>query len=294
MADRKTLHESRYWHILLHYKPTFQGVESLIDDPDFFLAPQGKTRPREELHATLAAFFDKRSEDNPRCRFVARYDWLAKELGIDESRLPAVSCEEFETTRAKVEPRSAALVFPSTHNNSPASMFGHTLISIRGPYESRLLAWAINYSAFTRTTNGLTYAIKGIFGLYPGYYSVLPYAEKLRTYADMERRDVWEYELNLSPEEVRRLFLHTWELREIHSDYYFFDENCAYNLLFLLEAARPSLNLTDQCRPWVIPIDTVRIVKDAGLTQQAVYRPSKATRIAHIASHMDREEERLT
>jgi hypothetical protein len=294
-ARERKLHEHRYWEILLHYKPSFRGLYSLIDDPRFFLAEDGKINPQSELAATLEAFFQSSTleDEHPRCRFVARYAWLKEELGIDESRLPPLSCEEFHRILDKVQPRSAVLIFPTTHNNSPASMFGHTLIIIEGPYKSRLLSYAVNYTAVTGDTSGIAFAVKGIFGLYPGYFSIRPYYEKLREYSDLKRRDVWEYELNLTEEEVTRMFLHIWELREIYSDYYFFGENCSYDLLFLLEAARPSLRLTDQTRPWVIPIDTVRIARDDGLVTKATYRPSKSTRISHIASRMNLNEEKL-
>ena len=185
-----------------------------------------------------------------------------------------------------MQPRSAVLIFPGSYLNSPASLFGHTLLGIEGPYHSKLLAYAVNYSALTDESNGIAFALKGIFGLYPGYYSLLPYYEKTKEYGDLERRDIWEYALNLSPEETARMAPHIWELRGIYSDYYFFDENCSYNLLFLLEAARPSLRLAEQTRPWVIPVDTVRLVQESGLVRKMHYRPSKATRIGRLAGPM--------
>ena len=296
-AQEIQLHRERTWQILLHYKPARGGgVESLIDDPRFFLAENGKRDPSAELAATLAALFrhPAEGEEDPRCRFVARADWLRERLDIDDLRLAPAACAEFEQALAKVDPRSATLIFPGNHNNSPASMFGHTLINIDGPFQSRLLSYAVNYSAHTDESNGFAYAVKGIFGLYKGYYSILPYYVKVREYNDLERRDVWEYKLTLTPAEVGRMFRHIWELRDIYSDYFFFDENCSYNLLFLLEAARPSLQLTDNCRPWVIPIDTVRLIRESGLIEAAAYRPSKATRIAHIVARMEPAEERLT
>jgi hypothetical protein len=289
-AEEQRLHEQRDWHILLHYQTgLFRGVHSLIDDPGFFLAADGKHNPEAELTATIRSFFKEspaEGELHPLCRFVARFSWLQQELAIDEAQLPAVSCTEFKEAFAKVQPQAAVLIFPGSHLNSPASMFGHTLINIEGPYTSKLLSYAVNYSAQTSETNGLTYALKGIFGRYRGYFSILPYYAKVREYNDLDRRDIWEYELNFDPAEVARMFLHIWELRDVYSDYFFFDENCSYNLLFLLEAARPSLNLTGQSRPWVIPIDTVRIIEKAGLIATSTYRPSKATRIEHIASRM--------
>lgn len=290
------LHADRYWHTLLHYRTTFRGETSLIDDPDFFLSATGKHDPESELEATLRAFFAQ-SEPDARlvqCRFPARFEWLSEKLGLDTQSMPIPACAELMHAYTEVDPRSATLIFPGTNNNSPASMFGHTLINIEGPYKSKLLSYAVNYSAFTNETNGFAFAVKGIFGLYPGYFSILPYYQKLREYADLERRDVWEYQLNLNGAETRRMFLHIWELREIYSDYFFFDENCAYQLLFLLEAARPSLHLTDRCRPWVIPIDTVRIIREAGVIESSNYRPSKATRIVRIAAQMSVSEQKIT
>ncbi len=294
-AEVQGLAESRYWQILLHYKANLLGeTVSLIDDPGFFLADQGQTIPAAELEATLIGLWQEQGTEKPeehvRCQFPARSQWLIDTLVIDPAILPPVVCQELDEALEHVQPNSAMLIFPGNHNNSPASMFGHTLISIEGPYRSRLLAYAINYAAHTDETNGFAYAVKGIFGFYPGYYSLLPYYVKVREYNDLERRDVWEYELNLSPEETRRMTLHIWELRDISSEYYFFDENCSYNLLFLLEAGRPSLNLTDPCRPWVIPIDTVRTVEAAGLVRRVAYRPSKATRLQTLAKQMDRHE----
>jgi len=292
------LSTSRTWEVLLHYKPNLFGKPvSLIDDPAFFLAASGKTDPDAELSATLEGLLAPVPEDNPqqhlRCRFPARSEWLIAQLGLTEPLLPSPRCTDLDKAMESISPQSAVLIFPGNHNNSPASMFGHTLISIEGPYESRLLSFAVNYAAHTDETNGVLFALKGVFGLYPGYYSLLPYYVKVREYNDLERRDVWEYELNLEPEEVRRMTLHAWELQNMASAYFFFDENCSYDLLFLLEVARPSINLTDQCRPWVIPIDTVRIVRGAGLVDKVVYRPSKATRIATLAKRMESDETEL-
>lgn len=90
-AEAMQLHRDRYWQILLHYKPTSGGgVESLIDDPRFFLAAGGKHDPAAELAATLAAMFGSsgEGEEDPRCRFVARTAWLRDRLAIDGARLP--------------------------------------------------------------------------------------------------------------------------------------------------------------------------------------------------------------
>jgi len=287
-AHQKRLHEDPYWRILLHYQNKLFGVQSLIDDPQFFLSIEGKENPMAELDATLRAFFqdDTISAGSSICRFIARYTWLKEKLSIDESKLPAGECSEFNKTMELIKPRSATLIFPAAYMNNPASMFGHTLINIETPSQSKLLSHAVNYSAYTQENNGVVFAVKGIGGFYKGYFSILPYYEKVQEYNDISHRDIWEYRLNLTEDEVRNMVMHIWELQKIYSYYYFFGENCSYNLLFLLDAARPSLRMVDRFKWWVIPIDTVKALYRSGLVESVHYRPAQATKIRYMSSIM--------
>jgi hypothetical protein len=292
-VDAKQLPADRYWEILLHYKPGGNGLKSLVDDPRFFLSPDGKRDQRAELNATIMGFFelDNNDQDHPRCRFPARYEWLKEKLDIDETRIPPVFCGKLDEALEAVAPKSAVLVFPAAHAGGPASMFGHTLLRVDSGFSSGLISHAITYAATATDTNGLLYAFKGVAGFYHGNYSILPYYEKVKEYNDMEHRDIWEYYLNLTENETRRMVLHMWELKDIYSDYYFFDENCSYNILFLLEAARPAVKLTDIniTKPWIIPSDTIRDIEKSGLIQKVKYRPSIGTRIRFMASLMDKK-----
>ena len=285
-ADAK-LSQERYWSILLHYKPSRSGLRSLIDDPNFFLSPAGKDNSRAELEATISAFFNStaKGDEHPVCRFPARFAWLKERLDLTDTDFPATDCKEFNNKRVAIQPKALVLVFPSAYMNNPSSMFGHTMLRIDSDYQSRLLSQVVNYGADI-DDSGILYPFKGIFGFYQGYFKIYPYYERIKEYADIEQRDLWEYQLNLSESEVQKMFLHLWELKDIYSYYYFFDENCSYNLLFLLEAARPSLGLTDGSL-WVIPVDTLRMVKNSGITKGVTFRPAMSTRIRHIASFLD-------
>ncbi len=294
-AESLELAEERTWQVLLRYRPLGSRRVSLVDDPDYFLAEKGKTDPRAELAAAIAALFEpaEKGDEHFACRFPARTEWLVDALGVEKERLPQPVCARLEEALKSVKPRSAVLVFPAAHNNGPASMFGHTLLRVGTSYQNELLSYAINYAAHSTDTNGLLYAFKGLFGLYDGYFTFLPYYEKLNEYNDLEHRDVWEYHLDLEPEEVRKLILHTWELQGIASDYFFFDENCSFMLLFLIEAARPELRLAEvywnRTSFWVIPADTIATVRKAGLISAVGYRPALATRIRHRASLLSPE-----
>lgn len=302
-ARQGKLAQRAEWLNLLHYKPYsyWLGSRSLADDPEFFNAVDGKTNAAAELEATLAAFFSTAVEtdktQNPQCRFIARYQWLERELQFDPARLPPQPCKRFDQWRASLNPHEITLVFPAAYLNNPASMYGHTLLRIDAKDQdekTRLLAYAISYAAGTNETSGLVFAVRGLFGGYPGVFSITPYYLKVREYSDIENRDVWEYQLTLTPEEIDRLLMHVWELGPTRFDYYFFDENCAYHLLSLLEVARPGLQLTDRFRWWAIPSDTVRAVTDqAGLLKRVVYRPASVTIMQQRLASMPAEERAL-
>ncbi len=288
LADERQLHSERYWQLLLHVS----NGSSEIDDPEFFLSPSGKRDFKSELHATLDALYAERYFDDnaTACRFPARTAWLRERL--DLQGLPDVTCNEYDTLVRKINPRSVTLVFADAHINSPASMFGHTFLRIDSAYESKLLSHAINYAANADQSkeNGVVFAIKGLFGGYPGIYSLLPYYEKLSEYKSTEQRDIWEYELNLSEEEVRRMVAHIWELHVTYSWYYFFDENCSYHMLWLLEVARPSVHLREYFWYQVIPPETVMAVEAEGMIAKKRFRPSKrAMLLAYEAALTPRE-----
>ncbi len=297
------LHQRREWQRLLHYTPNLvrPGVQSLADARRFFLAPDGKTNPQSELEATLASFFSDVQEtqdiQNPQCAFIARYSWLDSQLAFEPGRMLRQTCQRFREWREALNPQGVTLVFPAAYINSPASMYGHTLLRIDAndqDEKTRLLAYAINYAAKTDETGGVLFSINALIGVYPGVFSIMPYYLKVREYNDLENRDIWEYELNLTPGEIDRLLMHAWELGPIYFDYYFFDENCSYYLLELLEAARPDLDLTRAFRWWAIPSDTVReVVRQEGLLKRVVYRPSNATIIRHRLGPMNKEERTL-
>lgn len=296
-ASARSLHLDPQWQALLHYKARagLFGLRSLADDSRFFNAPDGKTNPQAELAATLAAFFSTDAEtaeqQNPQCRFMARYQWLKATLSFDANRLPEQPCARFHAWREKLDPERITLVFASAYLNNPSSAYGHTLLRVDRVGQAdntSLLAYAISYAARADDTNALLFGLKGLFGGYNGTYAMSPYYQKVAEYNDFENRDLWEYELALTPAEIERILAHVWELGPINFDYFFFDENCAYQLLLLLDVARPSLALADEFPLWAIPADTIRAVAQIpGLVRRTVFRPSRSTVLKTRIAGMD-------
>ena len=171
-------------------------------------------------------------------------------------------------------------------------MFGHTFLRINSSYNSKLLSYAINYAANAdkKTENGVLFAIKGLFGGYYGKYNMLPYYEKLKQYRDTEQRDIWEYNLNLTKNEVIQMVRHIWELKDTYSNYYFFDENCSYNMLWLLEIARPTITLREKFLYQVSPPETIFEIVNANLVKSRDFRPSKRKVLTEYEKYLDEED----
>lgn len=282
------LHETAAWRALLHYVPRDPGVLSEVDSPDFFLADNGATDAAAELRATLQAFHEPAGtrigprDEHPQCRFVGRFHWLAQELDFDDERLPDPTCSQFEAWRKQINPHSMALVFPAAYLNNPASMFGHTLLRIDPPNTEEageLNAYAINFAAQTDENNGALFAIKGLTGLYPGGYSLRKYYEMVNDYVEVENRSMWSYPLDFEPHEIERMLRHLWEMEGVSFRYYFLSENCSYQLLRLLEAARPGLDLSSGFFYPVEPTATVKRLVEQGLTDAPEFRPSLVQRV---------------
>ncbi|MDY7535530.1 DUF4105 domain-containing protein [Pseudomonas sp. Bout1] len=286
-----------FWLSLGHYESgKFEGWRSYVSDKKFFLAPDGAHHPDQELKATVEALYAPASlgEKHTQCVYPARTRWLKDQLHLTD--LPALECKEFKQWFKDVAPHSAVMIFPAAYLNSPSSMFGHTLLRIdQADVQSNntaLLSYAINFGAYIEgSDNSILYAWKGLMGGYPGLFALVPYQEKLSEYRSLENRDLWEYRLNLTQVETERMVEHVWELKQIQFDYFFFDENCSYRLLELLQVARPSLRLTEQFPLTAIPTDTVKAVKEAGLVEKIDYRPSRERELLERAKPLDSDEQ---
>jgi hypothetical protein len=286
------------WLRLGHYRGRPGRYQSQADGLAFFLAAEGKTDPQAELLATIRAFFTPvtpamlgaRSalERHPLCRFPARLIWLSKRLPLPA--LPQPDCPELFDFVKRIDARSAVLVFSSYYLNNPSSAFGHTFLRLQRASGggSDLLDYGVDFSADVDTGNAVVYAFKGLTGLFPGTFKRMPYYYKVREYNDYESRDLWEYELNLSPEALTTLVMHVWELGFTYFDYYYITENCSYHILGLLEAANPELKLIDRLPSLVIPADTVKaLFSNADLVRRVEFRPSIRTQFRSRVQRLD-------
>ncbi len=268
-----------HWLTLCHYKKNSQGYTSEINDSNFFLAEDGRTSPENEFLASYNAFFIHK-DLSAISKYPARYRWLADKLNF-----PAVPEEKrnkryAQYYKAVKDINSGYYIFATDYVNQPESIYGHTLVRLDSDSGSILLGRTINYAAITDDTNYVEYILKGVGGGFSGQYTVDPYYKKVSEYNYTQSRDLYEYKLLLSRKQLLLLADHLYELDTVKSPYYFFSSNCSYNILYLIDAACEETSLVSECKPWVVPYDTIRILERNNIIDEGSYRPSIGSRLS--------------
>ena len=277
------------WLKIVHYQPKlFGGYEGTVGSESFYLSPCGKTNPAKELEATIALF--QSNDDKTKCLFPARYS-LLKNKGIIDYEFP--NCSEYEGFKKDLQPSGITFLFTDAYMNNSSSLFGHTLLRVDTARKgTQLLAHGINYGAYTRGyEDSFLYAIYGLIGAYPGGFTTKPYYDIINTYNNLENRDIWEYGLNLTQDELDFFIAHIWELGQTLTPYYFFTQNCSYMLMEALDAVKPELNLAQEFKVQTIPLDTIKAINNKeGLIKTVNYRPSRERKIRHRIKQMNKNQ----
>ncbi len=293
--DFKALSQEAKWHRLLHYKKRYiTGYKSEADGKEFFLSENGKYDPEAEIKKSFELFSstDKPTNEHAICRFPLRFRWLNQRLG-NPWKADISGCNTYISFFQKLAAKRASIIFSSYYLSNPNSAFGHTLLRLsryEDSNETELLDYGINFAAEARAVNPLVYMVKGLFGGYPGRFSAIPYYYKIREYTNSEFRDLWSYELNLTIPQVFELVDHIWELGQTYFDYFYFDENCAYHLMALLEVVHPDKDLTSRFRFYAIPADTIRKLRIEGLISEGKRRESTYTRLMKLSAGLPASE----
>lgn len=268
------------WHKLLHIQPNGRGA---VKSASFWLAHNGRDNPAAELRATIDAFNVAPIPDtyHAQCRFPARYAWLKRHSPT--RKMPVVVCPAVERFIQQSLPGDITLVLASGFMSSPGSLFGHTFLRIDpARKQAKLLNKTINFEAQTRGSRGVSYKIKGLFGGFNGRFSLLPFDKQVNRHSRKQLRDLWEWPLQLSNDEKRLLLLHFFEVQGVDFGYVFTLENCVTQLLALIEASKPELNLIEESGYTVMPMQTVQLLHaKTQLLGSPAFRPALDKRLRY-------------
>ncbi len=299
-AATQNLAQDTTWRRLLYFFDDQKNLigkkkdTSMVDEADFFLSEHGRQDSNAELDALLVALANEIATTNNRtvkkntannsvlCRFPARVQWLTDTLNIDKTALQ-VDCPELNEWMQKIAPEQLSIMFAQEYLDNPLSAFAHTLLridskaSVADPSQIHH-AVALNYTVGGNPKdNFVVYAIKSMTGGYDNLIEIDPYPARLAKYLQEDERDAWTYQLDLTPAEVQQIMLHVWETKDLKLPYYFTTDNCASEILRLIDVVRPQQHLLSQLPYAVIPSDVVQLLDDEGLLASTNYTPADST-----------------
>jgi len=273
----KSLSEDPQWKALLHFKKnTF-----FITDHAFLISKSIDLE--KELSYNIKQLH---TDPNYFCRFPARAIWIKEKLHLDSISLDVNLCPKLKEFFNRAPAQKMSLVFASENLSSPSSMMGHTFLKISGKNNlNDTLEHAITYFTVLDTINPTSLIYRSLFEGMEGKFALLPYKTQLSKYRNEENRNVWEYNLNLSKNEQRLIYLHLWELKDKPSTYYFTKYNCATLTHFLLALKEPKL--LDHDDLWITPSDVVKAVMKHDLATSKNLIPSSkwAVNLLKTKSH---------
>ena len=282
------------WSELGYYET--DGISQILND-NFFVHPNGRTDPQAEYAAFVKAmdqFIAQGTGQETLCRFPARLSLIIPHLDwFSDADRP--NCPDYQATLKPEQVSSISLLFANGYFDNPGSYYGHILL--RFDYDDSVqnqstLDASLNYGAnITDSISSPLYLINGLFGGYEGAYKRNNSFIHTHNYTNGELRDVWEYQLNLTPEQQRNIFETSWELAQARFSYYFFSDNCAHRMLDLLERALGE-TIDDGHRFWLMPFQVVQYAQQhtlhaAPLITAEQYHPSLRTRLLQRLKTLD-------
>lgn len=298
-AQADNLAQHTTWRRLLYFIDDKKGLlakdtnKSLIDSKAFYLAANGQQDSAAELDATLIALAHElttptvnnnlvAADDSVLCRFPARVQWLTNHLKIDDIDLQ-IDCPKLDAWMTELAPQQLSVMFAAEYLDNPISAFGHTLLRIDSPASSKDFTQIHHAYALNDTVDGdssdnfLLYAIKSASGGYDNRIEIDPYPKKLAEYLQDDERDTWTYQLALMPAEVQQIMLHVWETKELKIPYYFATDNCASEILRLIDVVRPNQHLLSKLPYAVVPSDVINLLEKENLLASSHYTPADSS-----------------
>ncbi|CAA6809360.1 MAG: Unknown protein [uncultured Sulfurovum sp.] len=279
------------WLTLLHYKDN----KSSIVTKEFFLNPKGDRNAKEELNATLEAYYlPFIDETHARCKYPARYLWLSTKINLPDYKAIDNKCVTLKEWKILEDVKSISAVFVSGYLGNPASAFGHSFITVDKNSGNKLLNHNISFGADLPDKYDIfSYIYNGVIGGYKGLYTDKYYYLDDLVYSQRSLREMWQYEMNLTKYEQKLILFHFWELLGQKFAYYFFNRNCGYRVSELLELVHKEPILGKE-RIWYAPAETFHKLNEFNQKSKVFnnvnYLPSKQQLIYDKYHYLDFED----
>lgn len=242
------LAQQRVWLKLIE---ATHGKPEIISD-GFYLSDRQHFNAENELIATIQLL---NQYPEKFCDMPARAFWLQQQ-GV----IPAIEkdCKDIPNPTDNL-----SWIQVSSYLGNPASTFGHVLIRKNDDDATEnLTETSYNFGAKVPPhENPYVYAFKGVFGGYRSFFATADYFKQDAAYSKNEQRDMWEYVLDLTPEQRKLINYHLYELQNKAFRYYFIKQNCGYRVASLLELIYPE-QITHRISPWYAPDSVFHFINE--------------------------------
>ena len=255
-ANKLKIYEKNEWKSLLHFKD-----ELNIKDKKFINSIENFSL-KNEMEKTIKGFFDESNKyeninEHSQCKFPARFLFIKKELNLENDIFPKINCFEFEEYKIKAPSDKIYMVYASDNVKNPSSMMGHTFLKFEGKNDKdETKAHSISFYTTIDTINLIELFYENFVSGMNGIFVLRPYAETVERYLKDEKRNVWEFELELNKYQQELLFYHIWELKDIEIKYFFTKYNCSTVLFYSLSLINPEIY--DDEKLWITPLDITK------------------------------------
>lgn len=215
-------------------------------------------------------------EDSVACQEFTKTRTLKAALvkagaGFDDTVLATpVRCELFEAFADRSAISHLELLLSAPSSTSAESIFGHLLLRPVYRWEAHTPSPSFQPvmeigAFFGLNTPTHEYVWRGLTGNSVTFFAFNSMTVVLKRSLELEQRSLTRFRLNLSEDEVRRVMQRLWELeRRGYFPYYFFTENCAAWMQFLLDGALdPERRIGRIGTLWVMPLSTIDALADA-------------------------------
>ena len=205
-------------------------------------------------------------DDQVRCQEFSKARALSE--FITEARLGTLpskgECPAFDAWAEADALSHLEVLLVAASGRQPQSLFGHLLLRpvwregamVQGPGFERV----VQLVALTgMEEKGLGYLMKGMTGGYNTVFLTGTLGDITHESLELEQRTIRRFRLNLTPGESQRMLERIWELeRRGYLGYYFFTDNCAAALLFLLNGSLENgRHVSAPGMLWVLPTATL-------------------------------------
>lgn len=273
LAKERNLYEKVEWKSLLHFK---DGLN--IKDKKFILSLDDFSLENEMKKTIQGFFYDekyyKNINEHPQCRFPARFLFIKNELNLKDDTFPKINCFDFEIYKAKAPADKIFIVYASENVKNPSSMMGHTFLKFEGINDNGdKKQHSLSFYTTIETANIFKLFYENTISGMQGFFILRPYKETLNRYIDFEKRNVWEFELNLKEYQKELLSYHMWELKDIDLKYYFTKYNCSTILFFSLSLVNNHIYEDDKI--WITPLDITKYLYKYDLKNSSKLIPTE-------------------